>query len=308
MVTMAQSEFTLTYDGPALREHQMNVRDLAPAMLGVGEVFEALNRLYNGKSAEIAVNVRAHEPGCFTVVFDVTQTLKSATAFLSGTEITAALNLRDIVFGSVGGVIGLILLVKRLRGRMPDRVERLTPGMFRLFVGEETYDVPVELLDAYKELSVRKALERFVAKPLQKPGIDELKVESLGKLISHVEKGEAEYFRAPEIDSDIVVDDTRRAAYTIRDLSFDEDGTWRLFDGANAIKVRFDDQSFKRQVENDEIRFAMHDVLVCMVHFVQRRTSKGLANEYTVTEVLQHIPAPRQLRLPEPTDPDENDQ
>ena len=66
------------------------------------------------------------------------------------------------------------------------------------------------------------------------------------------------------------------------------------------MKVRIIDERFLSQIENDEIRFAKHDVLVCLVHFVQRRTGRGLENEHTVLEVIEHIPAPRQLRLPEP--------
>jgi hypothetical protein len=301
---MSRAEFTLTYDGPALRNHEMNVRDLAPAMLAVGEVFEALNSLYNGKAAEVAVNVRAHEPGCFSVVFDVVQAYKSGTEFLAGTEVTAAINLLALLFGG-GSVYGLIELIRKLRGRTPEKIERLTPGMFRLFIDDETYDIPVELLDAYKELRVRRAVEGFVAKPLLKSGIDELRIEQGGKVIARVEEKDAPDFRAPEPETDVVVDDTRRAAYTIRDLSFDEDGTWRLYDGANPIRVKFEDKRFLDQVENDEIRFAKHDVLVCMVHFVQKRAPKGLVNEYTIIEVLEHIPAPRQLRMLE-SPPDES--
>ncbi len=299
----SQAIFTLTYDGPALRNHEMNVRDLAPAMLAVGEAFEALNVLFNGKSAQLAVNVRAHEPGCFSVVFDVLQSIKDGTAFLAGTEVTAALNLQQILIGAGGAGAGLMWLIRKLKGQKPEKIETLSPGMFRLFIGDETYDVPVELLRAYKDLRVRRAVEGFVAKPLQRPGIDEVRFERRGILLDRVTKENAASYRAPEPDTDIVIDDTRRAAYTIRDLSFDEDGQWRLFDGANPIRAKFEDERFLGMVERDEIRFAKHDVLVCMVHFVQRRSGSGLSNDYTVIEVLEHIPAPRQLRFPDPTDP-----
>lgn len=289
---MSQADFTLTYDGPALRAHEMNVRDLAPAMLGVGEVFDALNTLYNGKAAEIAVNVRAHEPGCFTVIFDVIQHIKS------GTEVTAAIKLKEIVFGSVSAAGGLIWLIRKLKGRTPDRVEKLTPGMVRLFIEEEIYDIPVQLLQAYKELSVRRALERFISRPLRKIGINEVRIDSQGQELARIDKPEGEYFAAPELPDDVLIDDTRRAAFTITDLSFDEDGRWKLNDGSNPIKAAITDQDFLARIEADEIRFAKHDVLVCMVHFVQKRSGKGtLVNEYTVTEVLEHIAAPRQLKL-----------
>lgn len=300
---MSQASFNLKYDGPALREHTMNVRDLAPAMLAVGEAFEALNSLYNGKEAKVSVNVRAHEPGSFSVLFDVYQALKDSTAFLAGTEVTAAVNLLGILGISAPTGTGLIWLIKRLRGRKPERIETIAPGMFRLTVGEETVDVPMDLLKAYQDISVRRAVEGFVGKPLQKPGITEVIIEDEQGIIAHVSKADEPSFRAPELESDIVVDDTRRAAFTIRDLSFDEEGYWRLFDGTSPVKAKIEDERFLGQVERDEIRFAKHDVLVCMVHFVQRRSAKGLTNEHTVIEVIEYIPAPRQLRFPDPDEP-----
>lgn len=297
---MSQAIFVLTYDGPALRQHEMNVRDLAPAMLAVGEAFEALNVLYNGKAAKVAVNVRAHEPGCFKVVFDVVQLLREGTEFLSGTEVSGALNLLQILFGGGSIAGGLIWLTKKLKGKAPEKIEKLTPGMLRLTLDDETYDIPIELLDAYKDLRVRRAVEGFVAKPLQRPGIDEMIVDQSGKQLARVTGEEAPMFKAPEPEDDVIVDDTRRAAFTIGSLDFDEDGMWKLIDGNSPIKAKIDDKRFLAMIENDEIRFAKHDVLVCMVHFVQRRAVKGLTNEYTVIEVLEHIPAPRQLRFPDP--------
>lgn len=303
---MSHAEFTLTYDGEALRNHEMNVRDLAPAMLAVGEAFEGLNALYNGKAAQLAVNVRAHQPGCFTVAFDIVQIAKDGTVLLTGPSVTAANNLLGILTGSTLAGGGLIWLIRKLKGRAPERIEKLTPGLFRLFIDDQTYDIPIELLQAYQDLRVRRAVEGFVSKPLRKPGVEQVEIKSEAA-IERIEEEEEEFFRAPEPESDIVVDDTRRAAFTIRHLSFDEDGLWQLFDGSNPVKVRIEDERFLSQIENDEIRFAKHDVLVCSVHFVQRRTGRGLENEHTVLEVIEHIPAPRQLRLPEPTEAKETD-
>jgi hypothetical protein len=307
---MSHAEFILTYDGPALATHEMNVRDLAPAMLAVGDAFEGLNALFNGKSAQLAVNVRAHQPGCFKVAFDIVQVTKDLTPLLTGPGITAANNLLALLIGggtvAGGTTAGLIWLIRRLKGKSPERIEKLTPGLFRLFIGDQTFEIPIELLQAYQDLRVRRAVEGFVAKPLRKPGITHVAVE-YGGFSERVERDESDYFVAPEPDTDIVVDDTRRAAFTIRDLSFDEDGFWRLFDGSNPVKVRIEDGQFLARIENDDIRFAKHDVLVCLVHFVQRRTGRGLENEHTVIEVIEHIAAPRQLRLPEITEPRADD-
>ena len=44
-MTDSQASFHLIYDGPALANHEMNVRDLAPALLAVGELLEEVNRM-----------------------------------------------------------------------------------------------------------------------------------------------------------------------------------------------------------------------------------------------------------------------
>ena len=303
---MSHADFTLTYEGPAVDNHEMNVRDLAPAMLAVGEAFEGLNALFNGKSAQLAVNVRAHQPACFKVAFDIVQVAKDATPMLTGPGIVAANNLLQLLIGAgtVAGTTtwGLIRLIRATRGKRPERVEKLTPGLFRLFIDDEVYEVPLDLLEAYQDLRVRRAVEGFITKPLRKPGMNRVSLAD-GARSETIDKSEAEYFIAPEPDSDIVIDDTRRAAFTIRDLSFDEEGFWRLYDGSNPVKVRIEDERFLARIENDDIRFAKHDVLVCLIHFVQRRTGRGLENEHTVIEVVEHIAAPRQLRLPEISEP-----
>lgn len=300
---MSRTDFTLTYDGPALRSHEMNVRDLAPAMLAVGELFEALNRLYNGKLADVAVNVTALQPGSFQVGFDVVQLVRDATAFLSGAEVTAVLNLKAVI-GIGASCKGLLWLTRRLKGRSPERIEKLSPGQFRLTLEGDTFTIPMEVLQAYQELAVRKAVERIVSKPLSRDGIDEIRFEDQGVVVERISKEELTFYKAPEPGSDVIVEDDRRAAYTIRDLSFDEDGLWKLNDGPNPIKVVIEDRAFLDRIEHNDIRFAKHDVLLCLVHFVQRRGPKGgVVNEYTVKEVIEHIPAPRQLRFPEPEGP-----
>lgn len=49
---MGETSFTITYDGPALEANQMQVRDLAPALLAKGEAVNgatwASARVHNG--------------------------------------------------------------------------------------------------------------------------------------------------------------------------------------------------------------------------------------------------------------------
>jgi hypothetical protein len=107
---MSRASFTIAYDGPALRDGVMDVRGLAPALLAVGQLFDAANIVLNRDAATIAVSVRATGAGSFEISFDVIQALASQiTSFLAGERIVAAVNLKEIVIGG----IGLIWLIKK---------------------------------------------------------------------------------------------------------------------------------------------------------------------------------------------------
>ena len=44
---MAEIEFHIAYDGPALVDGRMDVRDLAPALIALGELFQEANGMIN---------------------------------------------------------------------------------------------------------------------------------------------------------------------------------------------------------------------------------------------------------------------
>lgn len=297
MTDMSKARFTIAYDGAALRESTMDVRDLAPALLAAGALFDAANRTLNGPNApKITVNVVATAPGCFEIALELVQTFyEQAKLLLTGDTVTAALNLKELIFA---GGIGLIALVKFLRGRKPDRIERISPDTVRLTIDDESMDVPLTLLRLYQDIAVRKAVEGLVHDPLKKDGIDTFKVLEARKVDVEITKGEATYFVAPEPDGAVVLDDTRKAAFSIISLAFKEDNKWRLFDGNSQISATIADEDFKRKVDHSEVSFTKGDVLVCEVNVKSTQTGTGLKTEYIVVKVLEHIPAMKQLNLP----------
>lgn len=66
--------FHIVYDGPSLENNEMDIKELAPALLAISEVLEETNRLYNRGRAEVAVNVKgSFKTGCFGFDLSVTQ-------------------------------------------------------------------------------------------------------------------------------------------------------------------------------------------------------------------------------------------
>lgn len=296
---VSKASFTIAYDGSSIKDGSMDVRDLAPALLAVGQLFDAANRALNGSDAPpIAVNVQATKEGSFEIDLTVVQTfLDSMKTFLTGDWVTAAINLKELVFGGALTAGGLVVLIKWLRGRKPDRIEKISDDTVRITIDGQTMDIPLKLLRLYQDVAVRKAYEELVVIPLQKDGIDEFKVLEARQEIASVQKGDSTYFIAPEPPSTVVVEDVRRSAFSIVSLAFKEDNKWRLHDGNNQISATIEDADFLRRVDSNVIRFAKGDVLVCEVKVRQVQTGQGLKTDYTVVRVLEHRPAPRQIDL-----------
>jgi len=67
---MSHATFQIIYDGPALENSTMDVKDLAPALLALGEAIEQANFSTNHQKASVVLNVRASfKTGCFGIEF-----------------------------------------------------------------------------------------------------------------------------------------------------------------------------------------------------------------------------------------------
>ncbi len=295
----SKTAFTIAYDGLALRDGSMDVRDLAPALLAIGELFDAANSALNGESARVNVNVKATKQGSFEITLELVQSLaQQVVGLLSGDAVTAALNLKELVITGALGAGGLLWLIRKLRGGAPDRIEDLGTGHVKITFGSETFEVPMKLLRLYQDLAVRAAAQKVVEAPLTTEGIDKFEVREAGKSLLIVAKDDAAYFANPDIPEERLIEDVRRSAFSIISLAFKEDNKWRLHDGNTQISAMILDEAFLKRVDSSQIAFAKGDILVCEVKVTQTRTKDGLKTDYVVQKVHEHRSAARQLNLP----------
>ena len=93
--TDREVEFSVSYDGNAITQNTMDVRDLAPALLALGQSFERANSLFNGDRASVSLRIRATKPGSFELVLFLQQVLEGATDVLSGDLMVSRLSLKN---------------------------------------------------------------------------------------------------------------------------------------------------------------------------------------------------------------------
>jgi hypothetical protein len=291
------AKFTIAYDGPAVKNGEMDVRDLAPALLAVGQLFDAANvALYGQEAKPISVKVAATQAACFEIdLIAIGSLWDQAKLLLSGDASSAIVNL--ITYITVGSG-SLIALIKFLKGKNPDKIEEIGAGQIRITFDSEVLIVPLEMLRLYRDVQVRKAVEKLIEEPLSKEGIDSFKILDAQRVSStEVVKSEASYFIAPVPSDNILLNQSIRSAYSIVSLAIKEDNKWRLYDGNNQINATISDDDFLGRVDKSLIRFAKGDILICEVTVEQVQSAAGLKTNYTVTKVIEHKPALRQLDI-----------
>lgn len=301
---MSRAALKVAFDGPAIHDGSMDVRDLAPALLAIGKLCEEANRVLNGDRVAAKVLVRSDfKTGSFEVNLDLVQSLMDQLrGLLISDDATAAANLLAFLSAGMSGIgaagYGLFKLIKWLRGRQVRDAVALEDGNVRIVVdGGESLEIPRPVFDLFRDLSVRRALADAI-RPLDRPGVDTIRFAPAGQADETITKADAPYFVAPIPPEETLIEEERRVAYSISSMSFQDGNKWRLHDGQNSQLVAIADQDFLNRVNaNDEV-FAKGDILVCRVLFRQTRVGEGLKSEYTVLEVLQHQSAARQLNLP----------
>lgn len=284
-----EAGFTVVYDGPALADHSIDVRDLAPALFALGELFEEANRTCNDDRAKVNLVVRATPAGSFEVELRLIQTLaQQLTGILSGSEVTAALNLKEIVFGVGSTAVGLIAFFKWLRGRRPSAVEP-DGDRVRVTVENATIVVNQKVLALSENIRVHRAVAALT-RPLEREGVDVLRIKDGEAVIETIDCEDLASFKfavAEDVEEEIS-DETYRMALTLVSVVFRDDNKWRVSDGSAEFYVSMVDDRFMELVAQGRVSFTAGDILICKLRSRQTRAGARLKTDYEVVEVFEH--------------------
>ncbi|WP_157371022.1 hypothetical protein [Arthrobacter sp. Leaf141] len=292
--------FVITYDGPALRAGRMNVKDLAPALLALGDLIERTQELTQPESNRPAVHISATHEGSFIVdliiMADVPNLVKQALELFNSREVTAALNAHDIVAAVSGAV--LLLVTSNQRRKIKKREQGAAPGMSKItFTDGTVIEVPMISESLIRDLDARRHL-KDVVEPLTKEGITSFVFDSRRSKAT-VQNTDLDAFELPQLESEIINETVSEMAIQPVSIAFQDNNKWKVSDGSRVMWAAIEDTAFLTKVENNEERFGKGDILKVQMKTTQRRTPDGnLRNDYSIVEVLRHIPAGRQLALP----------
>jgi hypothetical protein len=294
--------FRITYDGTALASSEMDVNDLAPALLAIGNLLTAATEALSSDKMKAQVNVRGtFKTGCFGIDFSLaTDWVAKIQDLLSGNGATAIANAMAILaalgWGADKTKPGLFAVLKWLKGRkILNVVQHETCAV--LHVDNDSIEIEIAVLTLLRDIQVRECCEK-VLQPLKTPGITVFSVGDDSVFFETITSNDVDSFKKPESEDELLIDDIRKMAFSIVSLAFKEDNKWRLHDGASTIHAAIEDTDFLHRVDTNTAQFSKGDVLVCDVRVQQWQTQSGAKTEYTVIKVVDHRHAGRQVRLP----------
>lgn len=295
--------FQILYDGPALISHEMNVRDLAPALLSMAQILEDSNKLLNGDRVKVSVNLKATNEGSVEITLSVVQSLiDQANSLFNGDEVNSVINATELLnlLGIIGGG-GVIGVIKWLKGRDVKKVTTLKDGAFQLEVdgNNEVKVVSQQELKLFGLVSVRKGFEAVIKKTLKSNGITRVGFLKDGKETVAVTENEADYFSSPNIEDEILGESESETNLQIVSITFQEGGKWKFSDGNAAFFADILDENFITKVQQNQASFSKDDILkVSLKRKQSLNADGGIKTDYTIAKVLEHRSAAVQIKLP----------
>lgn len=288
--TRAAEDLSLVYDGPGLADGTMDVRDLAPALLGLSVLFQEANRIVNPTADDVSVKIEATSQSSFHIDLNL---VAGAAVVLSSNPVTALANLKAIVIDPVVGVISYLVR----KHREPEAIEAppLENGDVEVIYPDGAQvRYPAAVMRVSRSTTVRRELTA-VLRPLETGDCDEVVFTSSTTDAISITQDDLPAF-AEDLGPDDPIEETD-VLMTVSVIAPSFDGKkWRVSDGANTFWVSLRDADFEERIARNEVLFGDGDYLRCIVRWRQFEadTKAGLRLERDIIQVLdhRHRPAP----------------
>ena len=126
-ITPVEVNFKVAYDGQAVQAGTMSVRDLAPALMAMSDLFDEANRQVQGEDGPgVNLKFKAVGKGSFEVELALSYGLIEALIdFFTSEAVTALAGLMTLLGIGTGFTKGLMWLIKKIRGRNITEVEMI---------------------------------------------------------------------------------------------------------------------------------------------------------------------------------------
>lgn len=305
----------IRYDGPALAEHEMDVHELAPALLALGELCRTANQIYNGDSATVRVLVRADvDQKCFQLQIELVQSLyESLTTILEGERVKDAKDILEWIgiFAGAGVVVGggLFGLYRQIFGgaRFEGTSIQITAEAGSIIYNVPgdgvKIEVPQEVHVLFRDPRMLAATKKLLA-PLEIVGYESLEFETNGRLAQVFTREEARHIIQTSDDVVVFQDGEYlvskiKTSVRVRKAIFEGNAQWGIM-YKRSVEAKMNDVEWLSDYQAGLIPLPPRSSLLVDLEERVPVTPDGLEAGpavYTITKVHGVIPPPDQMKL-----------
>ncbi len=280
-------DFTLSYDGPAFERGNMPARELAAALVALGDIFQEAVVATDPDAPPVEIEIRAISRSAFDVSLHLAQS--GVVNFLTRPEVIAAQTL-------IGIVAGFFTLLKVFRGKpieqAPQTQVTFNADTITVSIDQSThYTFPATARHLYDSRTARENA-RAVVDPLQREGVDVVKIENSVTPMVAVEKADFEAFTA-----EMPAEEEGESAETlipsmplvIVQPALEGEAKWRFRSGELWIRAEMKDVGYLRDVHEARDGFFRGDTLIADVVMKTWPAKPLKSPEWKVVKVHQHL-------------------
>lgn len=294
-----KTTFQIIYDGPALHMHEMDIRDLAPALLAVSDIFEEANKILNADNTKVQVKVQgSFKTGSFGIDLSVIKVpISDILSLFNSDNANAAANLLGMIGFSIPGG-GLIGFLAWLRNRQIKKIheENDTTTVVEVIDGEK-YTTHPKIIALFSSVRVRTSIQKVIVEPLSREGIESFTVKSGSEKVT-VNKENKDDFKLTEVPDELLKDQEREVFLKLMTIAFAEGYKWKFSDGNVEFFATISDDVFVAKVQQNKDGFFKDDLLKVLLREKQWIANTGIKSEYEVVKVIEHRSGAKQIRLP----------
>ncbi|HEV2756215.1 MAG TPA: hypothetical protein VG318_10635 [Actinomycetota bacterium] len=304
---MESREFSLTYRGPALEEGRIPVRDLAPALIALGDLFQVAREVAEPDAPPVHLEVRAFDDGSFKTA--LVAVIQGIGGVLLSDPASALSNLISIIGDAE---LGVFAVLKRIKGRITGITHNKDGSTVITTANGDIYNFPNAQQPVFRILEAPRGRDaaRTVLEPLRKEGLEEAEIDATGAGPLTLTAAQADTLdRLDEIDQDDseiepIIEQVVEAVLIPLQPTLDPRYMARFQMGEQVIRARIEDEVYWGKLRRHEEGYLEGDTMRVRLRMRQWPPDTGKSIEWAIVEVLRHShPASRAIRLPfEPDD------
>ena len=265
----------IRYDGPALASHQMDINDLAPALLALGDLIRDCNRILNGKDTTVRVLINADlEQNCFELGFEVIQSFGDQIMSLIGQD--GAKSAKEILewigiitsgsaFVSASILHVLNWLAKRKKEGVTYNITANDGSVIYIADNGATINVPPPVHQLLQAPEVIRNAKKVIA-PVATEGISSVEFEHNGLIAQEINEDEAQdILKLPQ--SEVIEDGQEtehvseiRTSVRIKRAVYEGGGKWTII-YQRPVEAAILDEDFVDRFQKGDIKAPPRSVL-----------------------------------------------